>query len=1066
MEAVKPIETDKVSDIPELGDPHVSPMDNGLAAAPLPATPPVAPQRRKPHWLWRVIRTLLLLCLIIVILAIVFEMRTSWLQSHLLPTLAQSMRWQVKTGPSDAIRYADAGPYDQRLGYHGLGERLQRLTDRGYSIRQQSRFSAPMLTWRDHGLYIPYAEKSQAGLTLYDCHHEPFHVSRYPLNQFSSFATIPPLVLNALLYIENRHLLEDDWPFTNPAVDWPRFANAAVSQVSRHVGVSDSSSGGSTLATQMEKFRHSPYGRTSSSSEKLRQMASASLRAYQQGPLTLNARQQLALDYLNSVPLAAAPGYGEVHGLGDGLFVWFGANVESSWQQLQDEARTPEALAAQGLTLRQVVSLLIAHRRPSWYLLGGRNELDELTNSYLRLLGSEGLLTAQQTEAALAVRLQYRNFIEEPAYTRIDSNKARYVTRGRLGQMLGLSLYDLDHQDLSVQSQLDNRLQQQVSTYLRQLADPTVAGQVGLFGERLLSPEKTADVRYSFTLFERQPDGFQVRVQTDNTDQPFDINDSSKLELGSTAKLRVLTTYLQIISELHQRLQGMDGKALRQLPVDPQDHLSQWVRDTLLQQPQITLEETLEAALDRHYSANPGESFFTGGGMHVFANFRREDNGRNPTLREALQESINLPFIRLMRDIVRYTQYQDPTRRTLLTDDADPRREEYLKRFADREGITYLQRFWNKYAGKDSVTRMDTLIDGLRPTQSRLAAIHRYLFAAATPAELASFIRKYLPQEPLTDKRLDYLYNTYGPGKFSLPDQGYVARIHPLELWLLNYLNLHSQAKFSDTVAASKAERLEVYGWLFKSRHRSARDSRMRTMLEIEAFSDIHQRWKALGYPFDHLVPSLATAIGSSGDRPAALAELMGIILNDGVRLPVQRFAWMQFAAGTPYETLVTPAPVQGQQVIPVPVARALRHALSQVVEQGTARRLAGTFMLPDGTPLIMGGKTGTGDNRIEKVARGGQVITSRAMNRTATFVFYLGDHYFGTLTAFVEGSSADKFRFTSALPVQVLKGMAPLLSPYLLTPVPREPTTAPPTPGVETAKWLQTASCQPGAGV
>ena len=92
MEAVKPIETDKVSDIPELGDPHVSPMDNGLAAAPLPATPPVAPQRRKPHWLWRVIRTLLLLCLIIVILAIVFEMRTSWLQSHLLPTLAQSMR--------------------------------------------------------------------------------------------------------------------------------------------------------------------------------------------------------------------------------------------------------------------------------------------------------------------------------------------------------------------------------------------------------------------------------------------------------------------------------------------------------------------------------------------------------------------------------------------------------------------------------------------------------------------------------------------------------------------------------------------------------------------------------------------------------------------------------------------------------------------------------------------------------------------------------------------------------------------------------------------------------------
>ena len=66
-----------------------------------------------------------------------------------------------------------------------------------------------------------------------------------------------------------------------------------------------------------------------------------------------------------------------------------------------------------------------------------------------------------------------------------------------------------------------------------------------------------------------------------------------------------------------------------------------------------------------------------------------------------------------------------------------------------------------------------------------------------------------------------------------------------------------------EVVAASGEQRREDYGWLFKSRHRSARDIRVRTMLEIEAFSDIHQRWQQLGYPFDHLVPSLATAIGS-----------------------------------------------------------------------------------------------------------------------------------------------------------------------------------------------------------
>jgi hypothetical protein len=35
-------------------------------------------------------------------------------------------------------------------------------------------------------------------------------------------------------------------------------------------------------------------------------------------------------------------------------------------------------------------------------------------------------------------------------------------------------------------------------------------------------------------------------------------------------------------------------------------------------------------------------------------------------------------------------------------------------------------------------------------------------------------------------------------------------------------------------------------------------------------------------------------------------------------------------------------------------------------------------------------------------------------------------------MTAFVPGQSAEAFKFTSALPVQVLKGMAPILTPYL----------------------------------
>jgi membrane peptidoglycan carboxypeptidase len=528
-----------------------------------------------------------------------------------------------------------------------------------------------------------------------------------------------------------------------------------------------------------------------------------------------------------------------------------------------------------------------------------------------------------------------------------------------------------------------------------------------------------------------------VRVQTDNTDQPFDINEGSKLELGSTAKLRVLTTYLQIITELHDRYRAQTPAELKKVEVPEQDPLSRWALDYLIQNPDRDLSKMLDAALNRTYSASPGEAFFTGGGLHHFHNFRNEDNGRSPTLRDALRESINLPFIRLMRDLVRYTTYsgEDNSAR-LLKDDNDPRRQEYLAKFADHEGTAFLLKFWKKYRNKDTQTRLDTFMDGLHPTAIRLAAVHRYLLPQASQESFNRFVRSHLknpkPPEKLTDERLEKLYQSYGPGAYDLPDQGYIAKVHPLDLWLLGYLLNHPDATFGEIVKASEFERQEVYSWLFKSRHQSARDSRIRTMLEIEAFLEIHQRWQAVGYPFDHLVPSLATAIGSSGDRPAALAELMGIILNDGVRIPVLRIDSLHFAAGTPYETLVINDPNRGKRVMPSEVATALRGALSQVVDAGTAKRVAGSFKLADGAPLAMGGKTGTGDNRIEAMGAGGRILSSKSINRTATFVFYIGEHHFGTLTAFVPGASAEHFTFTSALPVQVLKGMAPILTPYL----------------------------------
>jgi membrane peptidoglycan carboxypeptidase len=959
------------------------------------------------------------------------EVKTSRLQAHYLARYAADLSYAVVDGSSDAIRTPAHGPFDERMGYSELPKISARLAAHGFRLTRQAHFSDALLDYTDRGYFPPYREKTSAGLTVTDCRNETLYRFRYPFRAYADFAAVPPRIAQALTFIENRDLLDDARPLMNPAVDWVRFGRAVLGRVGRLVNEDFDAPGGSTLATQIEKFRHSPDGVTPNSSEKLRQMVSASVRAYRDGEQTLPQRRDLLVDYLNTVPLSAAPGFGEVNGLGDGLWVWFAADFNEVNTLLAAPEDSGPRLTAQGRALRQVVALMIAHRRPTYYLAPkGRESLGQLSASYIRLFAENGMIGPALRDAALAEPLKFRDMMANPALLPADAGKGATAIRNRLAGLLDASLYELDRYDADVATTLDGTLQQRVSTFLGRLDEPEFARQQGLIGEHMLETANWGKVRYSFNLVEGTPGSNRVRVQTDTTDQPLDINEGSKLELGSTAKLRVLTTYLEIVAELHQKHADKTPAELRKLQVDPHDRISQWALDYLAHATDRSLPAMLQAALARNYSASPGESFFTGGGVHTFNNFRKEDNGRMPTVREALQGSINLPFVRLMRDVVRHAMYQvSGSTAQLLQQADDPRRADYLARFADKEGQVFLRRFWNKYRGKKTTEIQDDFLDGLHPSAERLSAVFRYLSPQASPEALGTFLQQRLEGSKLSAEQIGKLYTRTAPEAYDLTDRAYVARVHPLELWLVSYLSAKPEASWTELVEASTAERQAVYRWLFRTRFKGAQDSRIFTMLEVEAFLDIHRRWARLGYPFGHLVPSLATALGSSGDRPAALAELMGIIENDGIRQPTLRIDSLNFATGTPYETRFASGGEQGERVMAPEVAAALRSALSEVVEGGTARRLAGAFKLADGSTLNVGGKTGTGDNRIV-LGRG--ATRGVALNRTATFVFYLGPHHFGTLTAYVIGPDAARYRFTSALPVQILKSMGPLLLPAL----------------------------------
>jgi len=959
------------------------------------------------------------------------ELRYSPLQAELWSRVAQPLGFQMVEGGDPSPITPDRGPYDLRLGYANLPADVSRLRAVGFDVVGQARPSAQMRALSERGLDVIYPEKARAGLTLFDGGGRTIYSARYPHFIYDRFEAIPPLVVASLLFVEDRELLDGRWT-RNPVMDWERLSKAAGLRVLSYAGIDDPVIGGSTLATQLEKFRHSPGGRTETIGEKLRQMASASVRIYRGGIDNEQARRQLVLDYINSLPLAGRSDQGEIIGLGDGLQAWYGESFDTVNGKLVAADSDPEGGAA---AYKQALSLIVAARRPTYYLGQSPADLETLTDSYVRVLAGAGVISPALRDAALEQRLSTFGHHEErqASATHYVEQKDINLARGRLANLLNVDgLYALDRYDLSARTTIDAPIQSSINARLSSLKNPETLRRLGLIGDHLLGSSDPGKVIYSFTLYERSPRGNLLRINTDSLEQPFDINTGARIDLGSTAKLRTLVTYLELIEEAHNRYVGMSAAELHALDVPDKDRLSAWVIAYLIENPGADVPTTLQAAMQRRYSASPYQTFLTGSGAQTFSNFDRNDNDRILTVEHALQNSVNLVFVRVMREITDHLTYRTPSVAAALLDDPKhPERSAYLARFADSEGRQFVYRFYRKYAGQSRDAALELALEGERLAPRKVATIVRSVRPDAPPRVLAGYLAEHSRSQVMTANDVSDLYDKYSADRFSLNDRGYLARVHPLELWVLAYLETHADATLSQVVEASSDARQNVYAWLLKSHRRSGQDRRIAQLFEIDAFLEVHDRWQRLGYPFASLTPSLATALGASGDRPGALAELMGIIANDGVRYPVVLIDDLHFAANTPYETRLQRSLSDGERVLSPELASVVRSALVKVVDSGTAIALK-SKMKANGVEHVVAGKTGTGDHRSKTFAGRGRLIESRVVNRAATFVFMIDDRFFGNITAFVPGADAARYQFTSSLPVRVLGTLLPDLEPML----------------------------------
>ena len=818
-------------------------------------------------------------------------------------------------------------------------------------------------------------------------------------------------------------------------MEWDRLFLASLDYLTGKVVDTGSVQGGSTLATQIEKFRHSPEGRTSGGAEKARQIFAASLRAYRDSSDTSAMRQEIILNYVNSMPLGAIADFGEVTGLAEGMWTWFGVGKRKLVRDLA-LFEDGEDLRRTAVTYKQALALVMATQRPTAFLTKDQGALEIRLESYLPLMIENGILSARQAGAVSAATLVFRKRAPERPQVAFVDRRATNAVRAELLDILGLRrLYDLDRYDLRVDTSIDGAVQEDVTSTLRKFADRNYLGEHGFYYKHLLeSDDDPAKLICSFSLYETSGEGNRLLVTADNLDRPIDINRHVKLELGSTAKLRTMANYLIVVAALHEKFEGATADELEDAAANGLDSITRWAGAWLLDNRRATLAQMLDACLQRPVSTETGEGFFTGGGLHYFTNFEEELPPKT-TLRNAFAHSINLVYIRLMREIeYYYTGELGYDREAILNSVTHPQRAALLDAAMDSEAHTNLRRYYNRYRGQTFEQALAALCGKEASGLRRLAMFAMADNPSASATEVVALGRRVHPVGiALQDSLLRMYRRTYAHKIHNDQDEAYLMGRHPLEVWMVRDLRDHPADRWANVEKRSAEARLASSKWIYPKRFKAAQNLRIRTELEKRAFVKIHAAWRELGYPFDSLVPSYATAIGSSADRPQALAELVGIIQRQGRRMPLLRVEALHFAEGTPYETHFEPRQnVAGERVMPTEVAVALKGLMRAVVEGGTAIRVQGCLKDGNGKPIPIGGKTGSGDNRIERVAANGATISSRAINRTASFVFVIGDQHFGMMTIYVDGEAAGDYSFTSSLALQAFKMIAPDIQPLV----------------------------------
>ena len=214
----------------------------------------------------------------------------------------------------------------------------------------------------------------------------------------------------------------------------------------------------------------------------------------------------------------------------------------------------------QSRVYRAALGLILAQRRPSYYLQTNRDALDDLIDATLDRLEEAGVISPALRDATKAATLKFLPEAPQPPQPPYIEQKAVNALRTHLLNLLGLKkLYEVDRLDLTARTTLDQRRRAEAGRFPQEMGDKEFSGihralRLPPAGPRQRSRQNQMERR---ALRTRRRTATRSACKPTTIDEPFDMNEGMKLDLGSTAKLRTLVDYLEIIGELHRRYAGL-----------------------------------------------------------------------------------------------------------------------------------------------------------------------------------------------------------------------------------------------------------------------------------------------------------------------------------------------------------------------------------------------------------------------------------------------------------------------------------------------------------------------------